>query len=133
MTEGSILAAEGLCAGYGNWPAVVDLNLEIGRGEMVLLLGPNGAGKTTTLLALAGECRPSAGCVVWHGKSWTAPLHKRARDGLCFVTEERSVIMSLSVHDNLKLGRGPVERALEVFPELRPRLKTRAGQLSGGE
>jgi ABC-type branched-subunit amino acid transport system ATPase component len=40
-----VLEATGLCAGYGNVPAIVDLDLHVGRGEIVALLGANGAGK----------------------------------------------------------------------------------------
>jgi branched-chain amino acid transport system ATP-binding protein len=53
--------------------------------------------------------------------------------GMSFVPEERSVLMGMSVRDNLLLGSGGIERALELFPELRPLLGNRAGLLSGGE
>jgi branched-chain amino acid transport system ATP-binding protein len=52
---------------------------------------------------------------------------------LGFVTEEKSVIFGLTVHDNLRLGRGDVDRALEMFPELVPLRRRLAGTLSGGE
>ena len=41
-----LIKIEGLHAGYGGIPVVRDLNLTVGRGEVVALLGPNGAGKT---------------------------------------------------------------------------------------
>jgi branched-chain amino acid transport system ATP-binding protein len=112
---------------------VRDLDLHVDAGEVVALLGANGAGKTTTLLALAGELPPLAGQVRLHGKTTTAPLHTRCRDGLSFLTEERSVIMSLTAHENLRLAGVDPEVALELFPELRPLLKRTAGLLSGGE
>jgi branched-chain amino acid transport system ATP-binding protein len=61
------------------------------------------------------------------------PLHQRSRRGLGFVTEEKSVIFSLSVLDNLRLGRGDVDEAFELFPELVPLRRRSAGTLSGGE
>jgi branched-chain amino acid transport system ATP-binding protein len=100
---------------------------------VVALLGPNGAGKTTCLRALAGELSPMAGEVRWLGRRTTAPVHVRTRQGLRFVTEERSVFMSLSVHDNLRLSHRSVARCVELFPELKPLLKRPAGLLSGGE
>jgi branched-chain amino acid transport system ATP-binding protein len=74
------------------------------------------------------------GDVRWRGASVKSKsLHRRARDGIGFVSEERSVFMRLSVLDNLKLGRGTVDGALAIFPELEPHLRRRAGLLSGGE
>src|SRR5207244_3684149 len=129
----AVISARGVTAGYGTQPVVFDLELEIHPGEVVALLGPNGAGKTTTLLTLAGELAPMDGEVEIDGEPTKAPLHKRARKGLGFVTEERSVFMGLSTTDNLRAGRTNPEEALELFPELRTRLGVRGGLLSGGE
>jgi ABC-type branched-subunit amino acid transport system ATPase component len=128
-----ILAARGLHAGYGQVAAVRELDLTVHPGEIVALLGPNGAGKTTTLLTLAGEVPPLSGEVIWRGESTDAPLHRRAREGMALVTEERSVFMRLSTEANLRLGRGDPKRALDLFPELTGLLGRRAGLLSGGE
>jgi len=59
--------------------------------------GPNGAGKTTTMLSLVGELAPIAGVVRFLGEAAAGPLHRRAKRGLSFVTEERSVFADLSV------------------------------------
>ena len=74
-----------------------------------------------------------SGEVVFNGEVTKSPLHQRARKGLGFVTEERSVFMQLSTADNLAVGRCDVEQALGLFPELRPLMRRRAGLLSGGE
>jgi branched-chain amino acid transport system ATP-binding protein len=102
-------------------------------GEVVALLGPNGAGKTTTLLTIAGELPPLAGEVQCLGMSSRAPLHRRVRRGLAFVPEERAVFTSLSVSGNLRLRPGATAEATQLFPELTPLLRRRAGLLSGGE
>ena len=128
-----LVRAEKVIAGYGAVTVVRDLDLEVRSGEVVTLLGPNGAGKTTTLLTLSGDIPTLGGVIHWNGASTKAPLHRRAKAGLAFVTEERSVFMRLSCLDNLRVGRGDVDFALELFPELRARLKIRAGLLSGGE
>ena len=93
------------------------IDLRVGAGELVALLGPNGAGKTTTMLALGGVL-PSKGEVVFDGRPLTGPLHRRARRGLGFITEERAVFRQLSTRTNLSLGAGGVDGALELFPEL---------------
>jgi branched-chain amino acid transport system ATP-binding protein len=112
---------------------VRDLDLRVDAGEVVALIGANGAGKTTTLLTLAGELSPLAGEIQFLGKVTTSPMHVRCRDGLGYVTEERSVIMDMSVADNLKLAKVPASRAIEYFPALEKCMGRRAGLCSGGE
>jgi branched-chain amino acid transport system ATP-binding protein len=129
----ALLQATGLSAGYNGQPVVMDLDLEVQPGEVVALFGPNGAGKTTTLLTLAGELAPIAGEVRMDGKPAPSALHRRARNGLSFVTEERSVFMEMTVDENLRVARVDRARALELFPELEPLMNRRAGLLSGGE
>jgi branched-chain amino acid transport system ATP-binding protein len=129
----AILAARGLSAGYAGQPVVHELDLEVQPGEVVCLLGPNGAGKTTTMLALSGELPALGGHVEFDGEATTAPLHKRARQGLAYVTEERSVFKGLSTRDNLRCGGVEAADALAVFPELEKRMNVRGGLLSGGE
>lgn len=127
------LAARSLAAGYGKVPVVHGLDLEVRSGEVVALVGPNGAGKTTALLALAGALPSMRGTVEFRGVPTRAPLHARARDGLGFVPEQRAIFRRLTVADNLRLGPGPIETALEIAPELAPLMSRRAGLLSGGE
>ena len=129
----SVLDARQVCAGYGAIPVVRDLNLYVRAGEIVALLGSNGAGKTTTMLALSGALPPSSGEICYKGSPTRAPLHKRAKQGMRFVTEERSVFPSLTTSGNLRVGGGSQQRALELFPELVPLLNRPARLLSGGE
>jgi ABC-type branched-subunit amino acid transport system ATPase component len=129
----ALLAAEQLDAGYGKDPVVRQLNLEVHPGEIIALLGPNGAGKTTTLLTLAGDLSPIGGIIRVEGVATRQSLHRRAKRGLALVPEERSVLMGMTVAENLRLGRCDTDRALELFPELVPLLGRRGGLLSGGE
>ena len=112
------VAAVGLAAGYHGHPVVRNIDLEVRPGEIVALLGPNGAGKTTTLKALAGHLKPLAGEVRLGGEVTQAAPHIRARQGLAFVTEERSVFGQLTVAENLRVGRCEVAAATGFFPEL---------------
>ena len=132
-TTTPLLECRGLSAGYGALAAVRDLDLAVNAGQVVALIGPNGAGKTSTLLALAGELPLMSGEVRWMGEPTRSPMHKRCRSGLGFLTEERSVIMSLNVADNLRLAGVKTDAACELFPELEPLLRRTAGLLSGGE
>jgi branched-chain amino acid transport system ATP-binding protein len=129
----TLLECRGLDAGYGQMAVVRDLDLRVDAGEVVALIGANGAGKSTTLLTLAGDLPPLAGEVDFLGAPTKAPLHRRARRGLGFVTEEKSVIMELTAAENLRLASVPISAATDLFPELKALLKRPAGLLSGGE
>jgi ABC-type branched-subunit amino acid transport system ATPase component len=127
------LQARGLAAGYHGHAIVDGLDLSLEAGTVTALLGPNGAGKSTTLLTLAGALTPLGGEVSLAGVAARGPLSGRARSGLGFVSEERSVFMSLTAAENLRVGRCDVDHALALFPELEALLGRRAGLLSGGE
>jgi branched-chain amino acid transport system ATP-binding protein len=128
-----VIEARGVSSGYSGQPVIRDVDLEVEAGEVVCLLGSNGAGKTTTLLAMSGELPLLKGQVLLDGKPTKAPLFRRARAGMAYVTEERSVFKGLSARDNLRCGRVTSSEVLAFFPELERCLDTRGGLLSGGE
>ena len=129
-----LLQTRSLKCGYLNRAVVQGVNLKVHQGEVVCLLGPNGAGKTTTLLTIAGELTPVDGIVMFGNTPTFTPMYQRIRrGGIGLVTEERLVFTKLSARDNLRVGGGSVKAALELFPELEPRLGVRGGMLSGGE
>lgn len=129
---------------YGKMLAVSAVSLEVAPGQIVALVGANGAGKSTTLRAISGLVSPSGGSIALEGEAigGRAP-HRIARRGVAHVPEGRGLLPGLTVADNIRLGlyarSGPfdqrveTERAFELFPTLRSKLKTPAGVLSGGE
>jgi branched-chain amino acid transport system ATP-binding protein len=133
----TVLDVRKLCCGYGASVVVRDLDLHVGAGEVVALLGANGAGKTTTLLTLAGVLPAMAGEVVALGERvehWPAP--RLARHGVVLLPDDRGLFPKLTVRENMALAnarRGQTSDALDVFPELKDRLGTPAGLLSGGQ
>jgi branched-chain amino acid transport system ATP-binding protein len=129
----AVIEARRMSTGYAGQAVVHDLDLDVRPGEVVCLLGPNGAGKTTTLLAMSGELPLLTGEVLFNGKPTKAPLHRRAREGMSYVTEERSVFKGLSMRDNLRCGGVTPAEATALFPELERCVDTRGGLLSGGE
>jgi branched-chain amino acid transport system ATP-binding protein len=131
--QSSALDVEDLCAGYGSISVLDNISLSVVSGEVVVLLGANGAGKTTLLRTVAGILKPSTGEVRINTRKATGPLHVRSRRGLAYVAEERGIFRQLTTFENLRLGRGDPERAVQLMPELKPLLKRRAGLLSGGE
>jgi branched-chain amino acid transport system ATP-binding protein len=128
-----VIAARDMSTGYAGQPVVHELSFEVNPGEVVCLLGPNGAGKTTTMLAMSGELPLLGGEIEFDGRTTKAPLHRRARAGLSYVTEERSVFKSMSTRDNLRVARVDIAAAVGLFPELGKRMDVRGGLLSGGE
>ena len=129
----TVLEFDSVSAGYGPITVVRDVSLRVERGQVVALIGPNGAGKTTTLYTAAGLVPATTGSVSLFDRPTTAPLARRVRDGLAIVTDDRSVFHSLTVRDNLRLGRGKVADVLAAFPELESHLDRRTGLLSGGQ
>ena len=124
--------AERLSKRYGDTEALVDLDLEIGAGEVLGYLGPNGAGKTTTIRLLLGLIRPTGGRAEIFGVDCTSrPVEAHRR--LAFVPGEASLWPGLTGHETLHLlGRvqGRVDAAYrdELIGrfELDPSKKVRA-------
>jgi branched-chain amino acid transport system ATP-binding protein len=136
-----ILSVEAFEARHGLLQAVRGVGFHVDAGETLALVGANGAGKTTLLRGIAGAHRASAGRVVFDGADITAlPAHARVPLGIALVPEGRKLFGAMTTEDNLRVaerrGRpGPwtVERVLDVFPLLRPKLKALAADLSGGQ
>jgi ABC-type branched-subunit amino acid transport system ATPase component len=141
-TTTALLEMDGIHVSYGPVPVLFGVSLAVRPGEVLGLLGTNGAGKSTTLRVLAGLTAPSAGTVAFGGEDVTTlPAERRCRMGLALVMGGKAVFPDLSERENLELGgftvgdelRGRIDRELERFPALRPRLGQAAGTLSGGE
>jgi branched-chain amino acid transport system ATP-binding protein len=139
-----ILHAEGLRYAYRGVPAVQEISLEVGEGEIVALLGANGAGKSTTVNMLAGVLRPTAGRIRWQGEDITGlPAHRVLERGIALVPEGRLIFPQMTVLENLQVaGAAPraapdfartLEEIFAVFPRLAERRAQPAGSLSGGE
>ncbi|MDL5352124.1 ATP-binding cassette domain-containing protein [Microbacterium sp. zg-YB36] len=129
----AVLEAKSLSAGYGDLAVMRDLNLTIAPGQIVALLGPNGAGKSTLLRTLAGLLKPLSGEVWFDGQVAKGPLHRRARAGLAYIADDRSLIPDLTVRDNLRLAKVDVNEVIAEAPVLGRLINRRAGLLSGGE
>lgn len=133
--EESLIAARNLAVGYYGRPVVEGIHLDLHAGEVVALLGANRAGKTTTLLGLTGVLPPLAGEVSCFGCRVTGRTTPQwlAKRGVGFLSDDRAVFRQLTVSENFRVARCDVSIALELFPELEHRLKTKVGLLSGGE
>jgi len=143
VTMSDLLMIENLSVAYGTSKVVDDASLSAPSGSVVALLGANGAGKTTFMKCVAGLLPRISGRIEFDGKDVSGASTRRlVHEGLSYVPEGREVVGGLSVDENLALGgyhvgrrlfRDRREQVLELFPEIAPRTRSPAWQLSGGE
>ena len=139
-----MLEVTDLHSGYGKIEILKGIKMKVPAGGIVSLIGSNGAGKTTFLMTLSGIVSVKKGSIHFQGKA----LERLSADGIVKlgitqVPEGRRIFQHLTVEENLDLGaytrsRGQElkkdkEELLDLFPVLKNRLKTLAGNLSGGE
>jgi putative spermidine/putrescine transport system ATP-binding protein len=87
---------------YGDFGAVVDLDLAVERGEFISLLGPSGCGKTTTLQAIAGFVAVTRGRMLLDGRDITSlPPNQR---GLGVVFQSYALFPHMTVAENVSFG-----------------------------
>ncbi len=139
-----MLEVEAIDVAYGDLPALRQVTLTVGRGEIVALVGSNGAGKTTTLRSISGLIRPRGGRIRFEGTAIDRlPAHEIAKRGIGHVPEGRRLFPMMTVRENLTIGACTPEARrrfhqtagsiFALFPRLRDRLDQLAGTLSGGE
>jgi branched-chain amino acid transport system ATP-binding protein len=136
-----VIQVAGLNVFYGKSQVVFDLDLNIGRGEIVTLLGRNGAGKTSTLLGIAGVTATQARAVTVDGREITyLPSFRRVRAGVSMVPSGSRAFPNLTVEENLAMVRGSsngtgwsVKDVYTFFPALAALKTSNGDQLSGGE
>jgi branched-chain amino acid transport system ATP-binding protein len=134
-----MLNVEDLHAHYGKSHVLQGVNFAVEEAETVTLIGRNGVGKTTTLKTIMGLIKPSSGCVVYNGENLTGKKPNEIYNlGLGYVPQGRKIFSTLTVEENLNLGKGrsgirESKWILDMFPILNKRLKQGGGKLSGGE
>ena len=100
-----MLRTVGLNKSFGGISASSDVSLEVSGEEIRAVVGPNGAGKTTLIAQLSGLLRPDSGRIIFDGKDITGTdVHSRARMGLARSFQITSVILPLTVLDNVMLA-----------------------------
>ena len=122
--------------------ALKNVDLEINEGEIVVLLGPSGSGKSTMLNVCSGLDNPTDGRIVIDGEVISdmnsKQLTKFRRDNLGFIFQQYNLLQTLSVRENVEVGRevslDPFE-VEEIIEEvgLTANIDKYPYQLSGGE
>jgi branched-chain amino acid transport system ATP-binding protein len=126
---------------YGDSHVLQGVSLKVNEGEAVALLGRNGAGKSTTINSIIGFTPPRRGRIFVRDTEVThLPSHRTAQLGVGLVPQGRTIFPTLTTRENITLaarnarnGGWTLDRVLETFPTLQPRLRNLGSQLSGGE
>ncbi len=136
-----LLRVENLDVFYDQFQATHGIDLSVGRGEIVSIIGANGAGKSSLMKAIVGQVGRKTGSIRFEGRDiGAATTPEIVRGGIALVPEGRRLFPSLTVAENLRIGRelgggGEIDFALvhDWFPVLKERADTLARNLSGGQ
>lgn len=139
----ALLSVKGLTAGYGGLPIIEDVALDVAEHSIAVIIGPNGAGKSTLLKTIFALTKLSAGTITFAGRDITGlATPELVPIGIAAVPQSRNVFPTLTVAENLDVGTyaaPPKDKAatrdkiLTLFPDLKPKLRQPAGELSGGQ
>jgi ABC-type branched-subunit amino acid transport system ATPase component len=122
-----------------------NVSVALAPGRTVAIVGRNGAGKTTFLRALMGLVAPASGRVTLDGADLAAqPAHRRAAVGFGYAPEDRVILPTLTVRENVtlpcdvqRIGKAAVAQRLDevlaMVPQLQPMLARSGAALSGGQ
>ena len=142
-SETTVVNVSDLTAGYLPGVNILeDCNLTANQGELIGIIGPNGAGKSTLLKAIFGQVNVRGGSISLLGEDITGmKANQLVARGVGMVPQTNNVFPSLTIEENLQMGvyQDPskfdegIQIVTELFADLKPRLKQRAGSLSGGE
>ena len=142
--DGEILKVKDLSVKFDGAQILEQCSIEVPSGIVVSLIGANGAGKTTLLRTISGLNRPATG-TIWFGNRCIDTLSPEniVKLGIVHVPEGRQLFQEMTVRENLWLGaylrkdvariREDFSKVLELFPNLKGKLRQLAGSMSGGE
>jgi ABC-type branched-subunit amino acid transport system ATPase component len=138
-----ILEVGNLDGGYGTVQILYGIDIHVEEGEFVTIIGPNGCGKSTLIKTIFGIATYYGGTIEYRGQDVSGwRTDQLVNHGIAYVPQVDNVFPSLSVEENLQMGGNTlpnsilnqrIERALEMFPDLRSREHDLAASLSGGE
>ncbi|MET0280038.1 MAG: sugar ABC transporter ATP-binding protein [Steroidobacteraceae bacterium] len=133
LSSAALLELRGLGKSYAA-PVLRAVDFDVAAGEIVALTGENGAGKSTLSRLVAGLAAPDAGTMRLRGASWS-PRSRAAAEaqGVRMVLQELSLVPTLTVAENLLLGRLPARLGFVRRAQLREQARTHLHALGFGE
>ncbi|NIZ01756.1 ABC transporter ATP-binding protein [Thalassospira lucentensis] len=137
------LEIKNLNVSIGNIPILRDVSLSVPSGQMFGLIGHNGAGKTTLMRTIMGLLDIDDGDLAFDGNDLRKMAdHARAKNGISYMPEDRRLIPSLTVEENILMpawtngitdAKERLEWVYDLLPEIAQFRQRRALQLSGGQ
>ncbi len=140
--ENKALEVIGINGGYGSVQILFDIDLVVGKQEIVTIIGPNGCGKSTFLKVIFGLANRYSGGVNYFGSDVSnEKTDKLVKMGLSYVPQVNNVFPDLTILENLEMGgyrlnddiSDDMEKVFQIFPELKERKFELASNLSGGQ
>ena len=138
-----MLDIEQLDVSIGTVNVLRGVDMQVGDGQFVGLIGRNGAGKTTLMRAIMGILPPRGGNLSYRGQPLVGvPTHRRARDGIGYMPEDRRLVPALTVEENVLIpawagkradARERLRQIYRMIPEVESFATRRGLQLSGGQ
>jgi len=138
-----MLRIEGLDVSIASVGILRGVNMDVPTGKFVGLIGRNGAGKTTLMRSVMGILPPRQGSISFDGAPLgKTPVHQRARNGIGYMPEDRRLVPSLTVEENVLIPawsagvadpRARLAGVYKMIPEVEAFSGRRALQLSGGQ
>lgn len=135
-----MLSVTNYAVAYGQSEVINNLNLQLGKNEIVAILGRNGMGKTTLMKSLMGMIKSKSGSVKLDDKEIShMKSHERVAAGAAFVPQGRMIFSTMTVKENIETGLTTVKDKTvpkdlyEMFPVLQEMKSRRGGNLSGGQ
>ena len=142
-----LLQIRELVAGYGDAQILNGINVEVPDKSIVTIVGPNGAGKSTILKAIYRIAKVTSGSVTINRTDIVIDVlntkpHNLSKIGIGYVPQIENIFSQLTIDENLDVGFLPESNKsiqelkamiYERYPDLLPRMKDRAGTLSGGQ
>lgn len=138
-----MLELKNIKAGYGKKAILNDISVVFRDNCITVIMGANGAGKSTLLKTAFGVIKPMGGEIYLDGKKVRPTPQTLVKNGICFIPQKNRVFPEMSVMENLELATHSwadrslfsqyLDDVLEYFPDLKSKLSTPAGELSGGQ
>ncbi|HEX9450727.1 MAG TPA: ATP-binding cassette domain-containing protein [Burkholderiales bacterium] len=138
-----MLRIEGLDVSIASVGILRGVNMDVPTGKFAGLIGRNGAGKTTLMRSVMGILPPRQGSISFDGSPLgKTPVHQRARNGIGYMPEDRRLVPSLSVEENVLIPawsagvadtRARLADVYKMIPEVEAFSGRKALQLSGGQ
>jgi ribose transport system ATP-binding protein len=113
MSERPLVTLQNVGKTFGPVTVIKDVTVSVYAGKVQVLLGENGAGKSTLIKMIAGVYQPDAGRIVVDGNTVTLPNTRAAEElGIATIHQELNLVPTMSVAENVMLGRMPTKRGM---------------------